>query len=113
MSRDRGETTRLWAAIADPTRLRIIDILLVAGDATATDLAAELPISRQGVAKHLGVLEDCGLVRSRKVGRVRTYRLVPRRLEIAERWMAARRRTWETRLDQLDRYLETMEENDQ
>ena len=59
-----------------------------------------------------GVLERCGLVRSRKLGRVRTYRLVARRLEVAERWMAARRRNWETRLDRLDRYLETMEEND-
>jgi DNA-binding transcriptional ArsR family regulator len=56
------------------------------------------------------VLEDCDLVRSRKVGRVRTYRLAPRPLEAAEQWLARQRAHWERRLDQLDRYLLTLKE---
>jgi DNA-binding transcriptional ArsR family regulator len=59
----------------------------------------------------MDVLETCGLVKSHKDGRVRTYRLVPRRLEALERWMATQRRMWERRLDQLDDYLQTMEDD--
>lgn len=102
---------RVFAALSDPTRLAVVE-RLSAGPATVTELARPFQMALPSFAQHLGVLENCGLVRSRKVGRVRTYRLVPRRLEVAERWMAARRRIWETRLDQLDRYLGTMEEND-
>lgn len=102
---------RVFAALSDPTRAAVVE-RLSSGPATVTELARPFPMTLPSFAQHLGVLEDCGLVRSRKIGRVRTYRLVPRRLEVAERWMAARRRTWETRLDQLDRYLESMEEND-
>jgi DNA-binding transcriptional ArsR family regulator len=58
--------------------------------------------------QHLKVLEGCGLVRSRKEGRVRTYRLSPGRLRAAEGWMAEQRTVWERRLDQLDRYLEEL-----
>lgn len=60
--------------------------------------------------QHLGVLEDCGLVRSRKDGRVRTYELNPRPLKAAETWIARQRAMWEKRLDQLDRYLALMKE---
>jgi DNA-binding transcriptional ArsR family regulator len=55
--------------------------------------------------QHLAVLEDCGLVRSRKTGRVRTYRLMPQPLRKAERWMAEQRVLWDRRFDQLDSYL--------
>jgi DNA-binding transcriptional ArsR family regulator len=103
---------RVFAALSDPTRLAVVERLST-GPATVTELARPFQMALPSFAQHLGVLESCGLVRSRKLGRVRTYRLVPRRLEVAERWMAARRRAWETRLDQLDRYLETMEEDDQ
>ena len=58
--------------------------------------------------QHLNVLEDCGLVRSEKTGRVRTYQLSPRPLRAAEKWMVAQRALWETRLDQLDNYLRKM-----
>jgi DNA-binding transcriptional ArsR family regulator len=61
-------------------------------------------------AQHLDVLERCGLVKSRKAGRVRTYRLEPRKLEAAEQWMATQRSMWERRLDQLDSYLHEMKE---
>jgi DNA-binding transcriptional ArsR family regulator len=61
--------------------------------------------------QHLGVLEECGLVRSTKAGRVRTYRLVPRRMQLAERWLARQRELWERRLDRLDDYLIELREN--
>ena len=60
--------------------------------------------------QHLDVLENCGLVRSRKTGRVRTYELRLRSLRAAEKWLAKNRTVWETRLEQLDDYLITMEE---
>jgi DNA-binding transcriptional ArsR family regulator len=62
--------------------------------------------------QHLGVLEECGLVRSRKQGRVRTYRLTPQPLNAAEGWLGKRRAHWERRLDRLDAYLETLKEDD-
>lgn len=58
--------------------------------------------------QHMDVLEGCGLVRSRKKGRVRTYRLVTQPLTVAEHWMATQREMWERRLDQLDSYLQEM-----
>ena len=63
-------------------------------------------------AQHLDVLEDCGLVRSRKAGRVRTYRLAPRPLRSAEDWLGRQRAIWERRLDQLDNYLQDMKEHE-
>ena len=60
--------------------------------------------------EHLRVLEGCGLVRSRKTGRVRTYQLAPRRLRLAEDWLARQRAFWERRLDQLDAYLIQLKE---
>ena len=62
-------------------------------------------------AQHLDVLESCGLVRSRKTGRVRTYRLAPQPLKAAEHWMVKQREAWERRLDQLDNVLKTMKED--
>jgi DNA-binding transcriptional ArsR family regulator len=71
-------------------------------------MASAFDMALPSFTQHLRVLEDCGLVQSRKDGRVRTYRLTPRPLQAAERWMTDRRKLWETRLDQLDRYLATM-----
>ena len=62
-------------------------------------------------SQHLDVLESCGLVRSRKAGRVRTYRLAPQPLKAAEHWMARQREVWECRLDQLDNVLKTLKED--
>ena len=63
-------------------------------------------------AQHLDVLQNCGLVRSRKTGRVRNYQLAPRPLKTAERWMARQRALWERRLDQLDSYLQDLKERE-
>ena len=65
----------LWSAIGDPTRRRILDLLLVDGDGTATTLSEQLPVTRQAVAKHLGVLDRVLLVRATPAGRERRYRV--------------------------------------
>src|SRR5262249_58200881 len=83
---------------------------LSAGSAAVSELARAFDMALPSFTQHLDVLEQCGLVRSRKVGRVRTYRLVPRPLKAAERWMARQRALWGRRLDQLDTYLLELKE---
>lgn len=75
-----------------------------------SELARPFDMALPSFTQHLAVLEECGLVRSRKTGRVRTYRLVPQPLKAAERWMVEQRALWERRLDQLDNYLEELKE---
>jgi DNA-binding transcriptional ArsR family regulator len=79
--------------------------------ASVSELAAPFEIALPSFVQHLGVLEGCGLVTSSKTGRVRTYRLVPERLSLAEEWLAEQRSLWEKRLDQFDAYaLKLMEQ---
>jgi DNA-binding transcriptional ArsR family regulator len=94
----------LLHALADPTRRAIIE-RLSRGPATVTTLAAPLPMSLPAVVQHLQVLERSGLVASEKVGRVRTCRLEPERLDLLQGWIADRRQTWERRLDRLGNVL--------
>jgi len=103
---------RMFQALADPTR-RVMVERLCRGPATVSELAAPLPVSLPAVMQHLQVLEACGLVRSQKVGRVRTCRIAPEALSMAERWMAERRATWERRLDRLGEYLDENPEEPQ
>jgi len=98
-----------FRALGDPTRRRVVE-LLRAGPASMTELSHPFAITLTSLSKHLDILEESGLVRSTKVGRVRTYRLVPSRLESAEHWLAKQRTMWERRLDQLDEHLKTMRE---
>ena len=77
-----------------------------------SELAQPFEMALPSFTQHLEVLESCGLVRSRKAGRVRTYRLSPKPLSLAEHWMKKQRALWEKRLDQLDDYLKTMKETD-
>ncbi len=100
-----------FRALGDPTRRRVIE-LLGAGPASMTELSRPFDITLPSLSKHLGILERSGLVRSKKVGRVRTYRLVPSKLESAERWLSRQRAVWERRLDQLDEHLKTMREEE-
>ena len=88
---------RLWSAIAEPTRVRVIDVLLE-GDANVTEVARRLPISRQAVAKHLAVLARAGLVESAREGREIRYRLAPARLADARSALAERAAAWDARL---------------
>jgi DNA-binding transcriptional ArsR family regulator len=95
-----GSLDRVFQALADPTRRDIVE-RLTRGPASVSELARPLPISLPAVFQHLQVLEASGLVRSEKVGRVRTCRVEPAALRAAERWIADRRTTWERRLDRL------------
>jgi DNA-binding transcriptional ArsR family regulator len=75
-----------------------------------TELARPFTMALPSFSQHLGVLESCGLVRSKKVGRVRTYRLAADPLRKAEHWMARQRSQWEQRLNQLDNYANHLQE---
>ena len=93
-----------FQALADPTR-RIMVERLSQGPASVSELAQPLDMTLSAVVQHLAVLEASGLVRSEKVGRVRTCRIEPTALHSAERWISERRASWERRLDQLGTFL--------
>ena len=99
------ELDRTFAALADPARRAMVD-RLAAGPATVSELARPLPMSLPAVMLHLKVLQDCGLVSSQKVGRVRTCRIEPQMLNQAERWVSECRAMWERNLDRLGNYLD-------
>jgi DNA-binding transcriptional ArsR family regulator len=94
----------MFAALADPSRRNMVE-RLSRGPASVKELAAPLTMSLPAVLQHLQVLETSGLVRSEKVGRVRTCRIEPVALQAAEQWIAERRIGWQRRLDRLDEYL--------
>jgi DNA-binding transcriptional ArsR family regulator len=102
------ELDRLFHALADPARRAIVE-RLSRGPAPVSELARPLPMSLPAAMQHLGVLEAAGLVRSEKVGRVRTCAIEPQALSQAERWIGARRTEWMHRLDRLGEYLKTLE----
>lgn len=94
----------VFQALADPTRRDIVE-RLTRGPASVTELARPIDMSLPGVMQHLAVLEASGLVRSQKVGRVRTCTVEPSVLRGAERWISERRLLWERRLDRLGEVL--------
>ena len=94
----------VFQALADPTR-RVMVERLTRGPASVSALAEPLAMSLPAVMHHLRVLEASGLVRSEKVGRVRTCQIEPVALQSAERWISQRRTSWERRLDRLGHYL--------
>ena len=95
---------RVFQALADPTRRMMVE-RLSGGPVSVSALAKPLAMSLPAVIQHLQVLEACGLVRSEKIGRVRTCRIEPAALRGAEQWIAARQAAWERRLDRLGAYL--------
>jgi len=104
MLNQRAALDLMFQALADPSR-RIMVERLSRGPASVSELARPLAMSLPAVVQHLQVLEASGLVRSEKVGRVRTCRLEPDALRTAEQWITERRTSWEQRLDRLDDYL--------
>jgi DNA-binding transcriptional ArsR family regulator len=106
MSGRAGEVDELWAAVADPTRRRLLDVLLAHGEATATTLAGELPVTRQAVAKHLIVLDRVGLIAGRRQGREVLYAVRPERLDDATRSIARLAARWDQRLAAIKRLAE-------
>jgi DNA-binding transcriptional ArsR family regulator len=97
------------AALADPTRRELLDVLSGRGQATATTLAEDLPVSRQAVVKHLAVLDTAGLVESTKVGREVRFSVRPEALDTTARWMAALAADWDRRLGRIKRLAEAAE----
>ena len=100
----------VFRGLADPTRRAVIE-QLSRGPAPVTTLARPFAMALPSFTQHLAVLEACGLVTSVKVGRVRTYQLVPGPLKRADAWLNRQRAFWEKRLDQLDAQLMTMKES--
>jgi DNA-binding transcriptional ArsR family regulator len=96
----------VFAALADPTRWRVLTLLAERGDGTATTLAGELPVSRPAVIKHLAVLDRAGLVESRRRGREVRYTVRPERLDAAARDLADLAAAWDARLAAIKRMAE-------
>lgn len=106
-----GELDTLFQGLADPTRRAVLE-RLSAGPAAVKELAAPFAMALPSFTQHLSVLEKGGLVRSRKLGRVRTYELNPARMGEAMHWLERQRAIWERRLDQLGTYLQTMDDEE-
>jgi DNA-binding transcriptional ArsR family regulator len=109
MPKQPARLTRVFQALADPTRFAVVE-RLSRGPAPTSELAAPFKMAMPSFLQHLDVLADCGLVRSSKKGRVRTYELAPDALKTVEDWLAKQRALWEKRLDQLDNFLNELKE---
>ena len=99
----------LWSAIGDPTRRRMLDLLLAEGDGTATTLGQQLPVTRQAVAKHLGVLDRVGLVRATPAGRERRYRVDEAQLARAVVQLSSVGSAWDARLQRIKGIAEAIQ----
>lgn len=99
------------AALADPTRRQLLDLLAAHGQATATTLAGGLPVSRQAIVKHLTVLDSAGLVGSVKIGREVRYAVRSEALDATARWMTSLAADWDRRLAKIKRLAEAAEQD--
>jgi DNA-binding transcriptional ArsR family regulator len=109
MSQPAESIDSAFRALADPTRRRVLE-RLSRSPASVSELAEPFDMALPSFVQHLKLLEESGLVRSEKTGRVRTYRIAPRRLRLAENWLVRQRALWERRLDQLDEYVTALKE---
>jgi len=100
----------LWSALGDPTRRRILDLLLAEGSGTPTSLSDRLPVTRQAVAKHLGVLDQAGLVHGEARGRERRYEIDQAQFERAVAQLNAVGAAWDGRLARIARLAETIQQ---
>jgi ArsR family transcriptional regulator, cadmium/lead-responsive transcriptional repressor len=99
----------LWSAVGDPTRRRMLDLLLANGGGTATSLSDHLPVTRQAVAKHLAVLDRAGLVHATPAGRERRYTVDETQLALAVSQLADVSEAWDRRLQRIKRIAETIQ----
>jgi predicted transcriptional regulator len=99
----------LWSAVGDPTRRRMLDLLLADGGGTATTLSEQLPVTRQAVAKHFGVLDRVGLVHGMPAGRERRYQVDDAQLARAVAQLSAVGATWDARLRRIKRIAEAIQ----
>ena len=104
-----GIDDELWSAVGDPTRRRMLDLLLADGAGTATTLSEQLPVTRQAVAKHLGVLDRVGLVHAVPAGRERRYEVDEAQLARAVAQLSSVGATWDARLRRIKRIAETVQ----
>jgi DNA-binding transcriptional ArsR family regulator len=111
MLNDSSQLDRAFQALSDPLRRGML-AQLSRGPASVSELAKPLSISLPAVLQHLKALEDSGLVRSEKKGRVRTVELDAKTLEHAESWIADRRSEWEARVDRFEAHLATIKQED-
>ena len=103
----------LWSAVGDPIRRRILDLLLLEGDGTATALSQQLPVTRQAVAKHLGVLDRVGLVRATPAGREKRYRVDDAQFARAVAQLSSVGSAWNARLRRIKRIAEAIQRTQQ
>lgn len=104
-----GDLDALWAAVTDPTRRQVLDVLLARGPASATTIAAHVSVTRQAVAKHLAVLSRAGVVRADRHGREVRYAVDPDRLDVITRRMAEIAAEWDGRLVAIKRIAEDVQ----
>jgi DNA-binding transcriptional ArsR family regulator len=102
-----GRVDLVFAALGDPGRRALVQAVATRGDATATELASGLPVTRQAVAKQLATLADAGLLRATRAGRETRYEVTPEPLEAAVAWMVEVGARWDDRLAKLARSLAT------
>lgn len=103
----------LWSAVGEPTRRRMLDLLLATGAGTATSLSEQLPVTRQAVAKHLGVLDRVGLVRATLAGRERRYQVDDTQLARAVAQLSSVGSAWDARLQRIKRIAEAIQRTEQ
>ena len=108
----RAHLDSSFAALSDPTRRGVLEQLGRA-EASITDLAEKFHMTLTGMKKHVGILEQAGLVATEKVGRVRTCKLGARRLEEESAWMEKYRQLWDARFDELDKVVEALKRKEQ
>lgn len=101
----------LWSAVGDPTRRKLLDLLLAEGGGTATTLSTRLPVTRQAVAKHLGVLDRVGLVSMTPIGREHRYEVDEAQLARATAQLAAVGAVWDARLQRIKSIAEGVQRN--
>lgn len=111
MANQSAQLGDVFYALADPTRRAIVGALGRGAESVST-LAAPFEMALPSFMKHLSVLERSGLIRSRKLGRVRTCELVPKTLSQAERWLAQQRAIWEARSDRMAAFVENLHQED-
>ena len=101
----------VFYALSNATRRKVLEQLSI-GPASVSELAASFDMKLPSFVQHLSVLEQSRLVKSKKRGRVRTYEIAPKRLEVVEDWLTARRELWEARLDRFDQYVKQLKEKE-
>ena len=109
MTKYQEDLNSIFTALADPTR-RAVLAKLCETSSSVSDLAKPFDMALPSFTQHLKILEESGLVKSKKKGRVRTYSVVPKKMAKANKWLEDRRATWEQRFDRLEDYLKKIQE---